>query len=263
MTKAIRFCRVDLRFGFTALNRNRLSHAPAFSQKTRNGRLPFASPICAVADRISRCSTASSSTSSSRAMSPSPCRRRNGCGCRSGSMTVADTTKALVLYESDHLPVYYFPIERCARGVPAAVSTTTTESPFKGIATHLFAQHRHHAGRGRAPGAISIRSRAARRSPTTCRSSGARWATGSRRTRRSSSTPAIRSAGSTACPRRGGCRSFSTASRWPIHAAACSCSRPAIRCATICRSPTRGSICSRPAATSRAAPTRASPTTIM
>ena len=52
-----------------------------------------------------------------------------------GMMIVADTTKALVLYESDHLPVYYFPIGD-VREEFLLPSTTTTESPFKGVATH-------------------------------------------------------------------------------------------------------------------------------
>jgi len=52
-----------------------------------------------------------------------------------GSMIVADTTKALVLYESDHLPVYYFPMSD-VREEFLLPSRTTTESPFKGIATH-------------------------------------------------------------------------------------------------------------------------------
>src|SRR5205085_523222 len=47
-----------------------------------------------------------------------------------GSMIVADTTKALVLYESDHLPVYYFPMSD-VREEFLLPSRTTTESPFK------------------------------------------------------------------------------------------------------------------------------------
>ena len=174
---------------------------------------------------------------------PSPKRLR----VQVGWIAVADTTRALVFYKSDHLPVYYFPIGGCSREI-LLPSKTTTEDPVQGRRHPLFAQHRHHARRAGA-GVISTQSRAARQSQTTCPSAGARWATGSKRTRRSSSMPAIRSAGSTACPRRGGCKSSSTASRLPIHAVASSCSRPAIRCATICRSPTPGSICSRPAAT--------------
>ncbi|WP_164890422.1 DUF427 domain-containing protein, partial [Mesorhizobium sp. M7A.F.Ca.US.002.01.1.1] len=52
-----------------------------------------------------------------------------------GSMTVADTTNALVFYESDHLPVYYFPIGD-VREEFLLPSKTTIEDPFKGTATH-------------------------------------------------------------------------------------------------------------------------------
>ncbi|MFA6156927.1 DUF427 domain-containing protein, partial [Mesorhizobium sp.] len=52
-----------------------------------------------------------------------------------GAMVVADTTRALVLYESDHLPVYYFPMSD-VREEFLLPSATTTESPFKGVATH-------------------------------------------------------------------------------------------------------------------------------
>jgi len=62
---------------------------------------------------------------------PSPKRLR----VQVGSMTVADTTKALVFYESDHLPVYYFPIGD-VREEFLLPSKTTTEDPFKGVATH-------------------------------------------------------------------------------------------------------------------------------
>ena len=52
-----------------------------------------------------------------------------------GDLTVADTVEGLVMYESDHLPVYYFPTVDVddAMLIPSA---TRTESPFKGTATH-------------------------------------------------------------------------------------------------------------------------------
>ncbi|MER9594861.1 DUF427 domain-containing protein [Mesorhizobium sp. M0244] len=62
---------------------------------------------------------------------PSPKRLR----VQVGSMTVADSINALVLYESDHLPVYYFPVSD-VREEFLLPSKTTTESPFKGVATH-------------------------------------------------------------------------------------------------------------------------------
>jgi len=52
-----------------------------------------------------------------------------------GDLVVADTTKGLLLYESDHLPVYHFPMTD-VREEFLMVSATKTESPFKGIATH-------------------------------------------------------------------------------------------------------------------------------
>jgi uncharacterized protein (DUF427 family) len=52
-----------------------------------------------------------------------------------GKAVVADTHNALVMYESDHLPVYYFPIAD-VEDAYLMPSTTVTDSPFKGVATH-------------------------------------------------------------------------------------------------------------------------------
>ena len=62
---------------------------------------------------------------------PSPKRLR----IRVGDLYVADTIEGLVMYESDHLPVYYFPIKDVHQEY-LMPSATTTESPFKGTATH-------------------------------------------------------------------------------------------------------------------------------
>ena len=62
---------------------------------------------------------------------PSPKRLR----VQVGSIIVADTTEALVFYESDHLPVYYFPVKD-VRQEFLLPSETRTETPFKGVATH-------------------------------------------------------------------------------------------------------------------------------
>jgi uncharacterized protein (DUF427 family) len=62
---------------------------------------------------------------------PSPKRLR----IKVGDIIVADTIAGLVMQESDHLPVYYFPI-RDVREEFLMASATTTESPFKGTATH-------------------------------------------------------------------------------------------------------------------------------
>ena len=62
---------------------------------------------------------------------PSPKRLR----IKVGNLYVADTIEGMVMYESDHLPVYYFPMKD-VREEFLMVSTTKTESPFKGTATH-------------------------------------------------------------------------------------------------------------------------------
>ena len=62
---------------------------------------------------------------------PSPKRLR----VKVGDLFVADTTEGLVLYESDHLPVYYFPIKDVEESYLLA-SPTRTECPYKGAATH-------------------------------------------------------------------------------------------------------------------------------
>jgi len=62
---------------------------------------------------------------------PSPKRLR----IKVGDIVVADTINALVMQESDHLPVYYFPMKDVHEEFLMA-SATTTESPFKGTATH-------------------------------------------------------------------------------------------------------------------------------
>jgi len=64
-------------------------------------------------------------------MMPSPKRLR----VKVGDITVADTIDALVMQESDHLPVYYFPIKDVGEEY-LMLSSTKTESPFKGTATH-------------------------------------------------------------------------------------------------------------------------------
>lgn len=64
-------------------------------------------------------------------MMPSPKRLR----IKVGEIFVADTIEGLVMYESDHLPVYYFPIKD-VREEFLMISSTKTESPFKGVATH-------------------------------------------------------------------------------------------------------------------------------
>jgi len=62
---------------------------------------------------------------------PSPKRLR----IKVGDLFIADTTEALVLQESDHLPVYYFPIRDVDESF-LMPSTTKTECPYKGTASH-------------------------------------------------------------------------------------------------------------------------------
>jgi len=64
-------------------------------------------------------------------MMPSPKRLR----VKVGDLFVADTIEAMIMFESDHLPVYYFPIKDVREEFLMA-SATRTESPFKGSATH-------------------------------------------------------------------------------------------------------------------------------
>jgi uncharacterized protein (DUF427 family) len=64
-------------------------------------------------------------------MMPSPKRLR----VKVGDIIVADTIDGLVMQESDHLPVYYFPIKDVGEEY-LMLSSTKTESPFKGTATH-------------------------------------------------------------------------------------------------------------------------------
>ena len=64
-------------------------------------------------------------------MMPSPKRLR----AKVGDIVIADTIDGMVMYESDHLPVYYFPIKDVGEEF-LMVSQTKTESPFKGVATH-------------------------------------------------------------------------------------------------------------------------------
>ena len=50
-------------------------------------------------------------------------------------ITVADSVRSLLLFESDHLPVYYFPLQDIRMDLFER-GALTTESRFKGIANH-------------------------------------------------------------------------------------------------------------------------------
>jgi len=53
-----------------------------------------------------------------------------------GGHVLADTTRALLLFESDHIPIYYFPLEDVATDL-FAPGTLVTHSPYKGDAKHF------------------------------------------------------------------------------------------------------------------------------
>jgi uncharacterized protein (DUF427 family) len=52
-----------------------------------------------------------------------------------GGATAADTTAGLLLYESDHLPVYYFPLKDVDQAL-LQPSATRTQCPYKGTASY-------------------------------------------------------------------------------------------------------------------------------
>ena len=52
-----------------------------------------------------------------------------------GGHVVADSTRALILFESDHIPIYYFPLEDIRMDLFEA-GTLLTRSPWKGEARH-------------------------------------------------------------------------------------------------------------------------------
>ena len=89
----------------------------------------------------------------------------------------------------------------------------------------------------------ATRTRRSRSCATRSGSTGTRWTPGSRRTRRSSRTPATRTRASTSSPARATCASRSTGSPSPSRAARGSCSRPACRRATTCPSRTSAWTC--------------------
>lgn len=55
---------------------------------------------------------------------------------RAGGKTIADTTEGLILFESDHLPLYYFPVES-VRMELFERSDHVSSCPYKGKATHF------------------------------------------------------------------------------------------------------------------------------
>jgi uncharacterized protein (DUF427 family) len=168
---------------------------------------------------------------------PAPKRLR----VKAGDATVADTTAGLLLYESDHLPVYCFPLKDVDRAL-LQPSATRTQCPYKGTASYYSLK----IGERQIADAAWRYAEPIPACPDIADYLAFYWdkmGTGTRKTRRSSSTRAIPSAASTACPPAGASRSWSTARPSPTAAAASSCSRPVCPPATTSRSPTPASTC--------------------
>ena len=109
--------------------------------------------------------------------------------------TVVDSQRAKLLHETKHLPVYYFP-EEDVRTDLLLESDHTTHCPFKGDASYRSIK----VGDAVAENAVWGYPEPLESSPyppTTSPSIGTPWTTGSRRTKRSSSTPATPTPGST------------------------------------------------------------------
>ena len=69
---------------------------------------------------------------------PAPKRLR----VKAAGETIADTTRGLIIFESDHIPIYYFPIDDVAMG-RFALSNYTTHCPYKGDAVHYSLKDRN------------------------------------------------------------------------------------------------------------------------
>ena len=57
--------------------------------------------------------------------------------CKLGDILIADTIKAMVMLESDHLPIYYFPIKDVRKEFLIR-SGKEVECPYKGVALHYL-----------------------------------------------------------------------------------------------------------------------------
>lgn len=68
---------------------------------------------------------------------PAPKRLR----VRAGGETLADTTEGLILFESDHLPLYYFPLDSVRMDLFER-SSHVSHCPYKGEATHYSLRNR-------------------------------------------------------------------------------------------------------------------------
>ncbi len=62
-----------------------------------------------------------------------PCPKR--IRVKANGQFVADSTRVLILFESDHIPIYYFPLEDIQMNL-FEPGERRTQSPFKGVAKH-------------------------------------------------------------------------------------------------------------------------------
>ena len=107
---------------------------------------------------------------------------------------VADSKRAKLMHETGLLPIYYFPQED-VRGELLEESDHTTHCPFKGDASYWSVRVGERAAENAVWGYPEPLGMMPCRSPATPPSTGARWTTGTRRTRRSSSIPATLTTG--------------------------------------------------------------------
>ena len=177
-----------------------------------------------------------------------------------GGETVADSHRALILFEQGHLPVYYFPLEDVRDG-PARAVGQAHHLPAQGRGELLLGPRRATASPRTRSGTTRSRSRTAPTSRGTSPSTGTRWTRGGRRTTRSSSTRATRTTASTCCAARATSASSSTGRSSPRPTARCCSSRPACRRAGTSRAPTSASTSSRRPTRAARARTRASRST--
>src|SRR3954467_12889411 len=142
-------------------------------------------------------------------------------------VVIADTTASVYLFETGHLPVYYLPKSHIRFDL-LEHTDHSTHCPYKGDAEYwsIVVAIRESTTRC---GAIPHRCPTHPTSPHTRRSTGTRSTTGSRRTRRCSSTPAIPTTASMHCGRRATSRSASTVRPSPTRRDRRCCSRPAYR----------------------------------
>ena len=182
--------------------------------------------------------------------------RPGACAGVIGGETVVDSCHVALLHETGYLPIWYFPRSDVRFDLLEATEHTT-HCPFKGDARYWTIRVGRQGRREQGLGLPRDPARDAAHHAIASRSTGTPSSTGTRRTRRSSSTRAIRITASTWCRARATCASRWTASCWPSRAGRWRASRPTCRRAGT--SPRRtSSPATRRRRAARAARTRAS-----